>query len=104
MLGVTHSTDQRTGAVDRIPASHWSDKLHSKVISPLPRDRAFWAVTFEDGALELRYSHDHWHYVKQHVWQRTDGESGEWEADDIAGWTDDYEDAEEAAALLGEPA
>jgi len=94
-------TDYSNGAVDRIPATYWGDRLHSQVHAPLPRDRGFWAVTHEDGALWLTYSQDHRYYVGEDVWQRDDGEPGTWEADDIAGWTDDQEDAEEAAMLLG---
>lgn len=94
-------TDYSNGAVDRIPATYWGDRLHSQVHVPLPRNRGFWAVTHEDGALWLTYSADYWHYLKEDVWQRDDGEPGAWEADDIAGWTDDQEDAEEAAMLLG---
>ena len=96
-------TDYTNGAVDRIPASYWADRLHSQVHAPLPRNGEFWGVTFEDGALELNYSLNHRYYLGEDVWRRTDGEPGEWTADDIAGWTEleNEEDAFEAAALMG---
>jgi len=90
MLGVT-----------RTPASYWAERLDLQVYAPLPRDRAFWAVTFENGALELRYSDDHQYYASEDVWRRIDGEPGIWEAADIAGWCDSQYDAAEAELLLG---
>jgi hypothetical protein len=87
--------------VGGIAAPYWADRVHSQNYAPLPRDRGFWAVTHEDGALWLIYSDDHAHWLGRNVWQRDDGEPGEWEAEDIYGWTDDQDDAEEANMLLG---
>jgi len=74
-------TDYSNGAVDRIPASYWSDRLN--VNSSPPRDKGFWAVTHEGTVTWCNAGADYW------------------SRDEIAGWTDDQEDAEEAAKLLG---
>lgn len=82
----------------------WNGKLHvvngSPLSTPYPRDRIFWIVTEEAEVHEVAYSDDHSQYLRREVYQRVDGESGEWEPDEIAGWTDSHADAEEAASLL----
>lgn len=82
----------------------WNGKLHvvngSPLSTPYPRDRMFWIVTEEGEAFEVAYSLDHALYTGRETYCRVDGESGSWEPDDIAGWTDSHADAEEAAALL----
>lgn len=97
-------TDMRTGAVDRIPLTDpmdWNARLHvvNSVGKPFPRDRMFWIVTEDNEVHEVAYSLDHQLYTGRETYCRQDGESGSWEPDEILGWTDDQEDAEEAAAL-----
>lgn len=86
-------------------AIDWNGKLHvvngSPLSKPYPRDRMFWIVTADEPqAVEVSYSHDHKLYTGRETYWRNDGEEGAWEPDDIAGWTDSYEDAEQAAAVL----
>lgn len=82
----------------------WNGKLHvvngSPLSAPYPRDRVFYIVTDEAEAHEVAYSEEHKLWTGCEVYARVDGESGHWEPDDIAGWTDSYEDAVEAAELL----
>jgi hypothetical protein len=97
-------TDYRTGAVDRIPLTDpmdWNCRLHvvNSVGKPFPRDRMFWIVTADNEAHEVAYSPEHHLYTGRETYCRQDGESGSWEPDEILGWTDDQEDAEEAASL-----
>lgn len=82
----------------------WNGDLHVVKVSPLskpyPTDRVFWIVTEEGEAREVAYSHDHMLYTGRETYSRVDGELGSWEPDEIAGWTDSREDAEEAAEML----
>lgn len=82
----------------------WNGKLSvvngSPLSAPYPRDRLFWIVTDDCLAVEVAYSHEHMLWTKRETYCRQDGESGSWEPDEIAGWTDSYEDAQEAAALF----
>lgn len=102
-----YATDPRTGAEDRIPLTDpmdWNGRLHvvnsSPLSKPYPRDRMFWIVTDDCKAVEVAYSADHQLYTGRETYCRQDGESGSWEPDEIFGWTDDAEDAVEAAALV----
>lgn len=83
----------------------WNGKLSvvngSPLSTPYPTDRAFWIVTEEAEAFEVTYSHEHKLWTGREVYVRIDGESGHWEADEIAGWCDSHADAEEAADMLG---
>lgn len=107
--GITHTTDRRTGAVDRIPLTDpldWNARLNSS--DTLPMEYGFplsgfliWIVTDDCKAVEVAYDPEAHYWTGRHVWSRQDGEPGSWEADEILGWTDDAEDAEEAAALVG---
>lgn len=99
-------TDYRTGAIDRIPLTDpmdWNARLHvaNSVGRPYPRDRMFWIVTEDNEVHEVAYSYDHQLYTGHETYCRQDGESSSWEPDEILGWTDDQEDAEEAAMLAG---
>ena len=87
------------------PLLDWNGKLHvvngSPLSKPYPRDRAFWIVTAEDAlAVEAKHCDQHQYWRGRETYVRIDGECGAWEPDEIAGWTDSYEDAQEAAALL----
>lgn len=88
----------------RPPAQDWNGKLHvvngSPLSKPYPRDRLFWIITDDALAVEVAYSHDHMTWTRRETYCRQDGEAGSWEPDEIMGWTDSYEDAQEAAALL----
>lgn len=91
-------TDYRTGAIDRIPATYWSDLLETR--KPMPQDKEFWIVTWEGEAHEVSFYDDAKYWTGRDTYARNDGEAGSWEPDEIAGWTLDGEDAEEAATLL----
>jgi hypothetical protein len=82
----------------------WNGKLHvangSPLSTPMPYDRLFWIVTDDALAVEVSYSDDYKFWTGRETYVRHDGEIGSWEPDEIAGWTDSAEDAEEAAALL----
>ncbi len=95
-------TDMATGAVDRIPLEpqDWNARIHAGCQMELPKDRAIWIVTEDGEAHEVAYSDAAKLYLHEDWWDRQDGESGQWQRDEIVGWTDDYEDAEEAAALF----
>ena len=86
------------------PVADWNGKLHvvngSPLAKPYPHDRMFWIVTDEAEVHEVAYSYEHQLYTGRETYCRQDGESGSWEPDEIAGWTDSHEDAEEAADLL----
>ena len=98
-------TDYRTGAVDRIPLTNpldWNARIST---SEPPRDRFVWIVTWEGGVYWVSYYPEASWWLRKPVWARDDGETpNSFEADEIAGWTSDQEDAEEAAALLDEVA
>ncbi len=87
-------------------AIDWNGKLHvvngSPLAKPLPHDRMFWIVTEEGYVHEVAYSHEYKLYTGRETYCRQDGESGSWEPDEILGWTDSHEDAEEAATLLAD--
>lgn len=82
----------------------WNGKLSvvngSPLSTPYPTDRVFWIVTEEGEAREVSYSHDHMLYTGRETYCRVDGEPGSWEPDEISGWCDSREDAEEAAEML----
>lgn len=86
----------------------WNGKLHvvngSPLSKPYPSDRLFWIVTWDGDAREVSWCADAKYWTGVDEYHRTDGEPGFWTADEIAGWTFDGEDAEEAAALLLEAA
>jgi hypothetical protein len=88
-----------SGADVTIEAGYFTDRLF---VANFPKDKHFWALTADGEVQWLGCSHDHWLYSKRDVWQRDDGEPGEWEADDLIGWTTDQADAEEAAKLLAQ--
>lgn len=102
------SQDPLTGADIDHPLSpiDWNAKLSvangSPLSAPLPRDRAFWIVTDDFEAMEVRYSPEIRFWLRQDRWCRIDGEAGDWGQDEIVGWTDSADDAEEAARLLSE--
>lgn len=82
----------------------WNGKLHvvngSPLSTPYPTDRVFWIVTVDGEAHEVAYSHEHRLYTGRETYCRVDGEPGSWEPDEIAGWTDSFDDADEAADRL----
>lgn len=83
----------------------WNARLHvvngSPLSKPFPRDRNFWIVTAEDAlAVEVAYSDEYMLWTGRETYVRLDGECGAWELDEIAGWTDNYEDACQAAVAL----
>lgn len=82
----------------------WNGDLHvvngSALSTPYPRDRIFWIVTQDGEAREVAHNGDCELYTGRETYSRVDGESGDWEPDDIAGWTDSREDAERAAEML----
>lgn len=87
------------------PLLDWNGKLHvvngSPLSKPYPRDRAFWIVTSEDAlAVEVKHCDQHQFWTGRETYARIDGETGAWEPDEIAGWTDSYEDAQAAAVAL----
>ena len=89
----------------RPPLLDWNARLHvvngSPLSTPFPRDRAFWIVTSEDAlAVEVRHSYEYQFWFGRETYVRTDGETGAWEPDEIAGWTDSYQDACQAAVML----
>ncbi|MCX7585046.1 hypothetical protein [Phenylobacterium sp. 58.2.17] len=89
----------------RPPLQDWNGKLHvvngSPLSKPFPRDRNFWIVTAEDAlAVEVAYSDEYMLWTRRETYVRLDGETGAWEPDEIAGWTDSYEDACQAAVML----
>ncbi|HVK42710.1 MAG TPA: hypothetical protein VM471_09555 [Phenylobacterium sp.] len=89
----------------RLPLPDWNAKLHvvngSPLSKPFPRDRNFWIVTAEDAlVVEVAYSDEHMRWTGRETYWRLDGETGAWEPDEIAGWTDSYQDASEAAVAL----
>ncbi len=96
---MTYALDER-----RPPSSDWNGKLHvvngSSLSKPYPRDRLFWIITDDALAVEVSYSDEHKLWTGRETYSRQDGEAGSWEPDEIMGWTDSYEDAQEAAALL----
>lgn len=104
-MAVRYAIDERTGAADRIPLTNpgdWNARIHvaNSVGKPYPRDREFWAITDEGQAVQVSYHTEAFYWTGRDQWGRTDGESGSWEADELVGWSDDQEDAEEAAALF----
>lgn len=82
----------------------WNGKLSvvngSPLSSPFPHDRAFYIVTDEAQAVEVAYCDQTEFWTGRETYGRVDGESGSWEPDEIAGWTDSYADAVEAADML----
>lgn len=84
----------------------WNGKLcvvnGSPLSTPFPRDREFWIVTEEGEARQVAYSDEYQYYTGRETYCRTDGEAGSWEPDEIMGWTDSYQDAEEAAEMVRE--
>ena len=87
-----------------LEACDWNGKLHvvngSPLSTPFPRDRLFWIVTEDAEAVEVAYCPEHKLWTGRETYVRQDGEAGSWEPDEIAGWTDSAEDAEEAASLF----
>ena len=97
---MTYALDER-----RPPLLDWNARLHvvngSPLSKPFPRDRAFWIVTAEDAlAVEVAYSDEYMLWTGRETYLRLDGETGAWGPDEIAGWTDTYEDAQAAAVAL----
>lgn len=84
----------------------WNARIHatngSPLAQPLPVDRVFYAITQEAQAVEVAFCDQTLFWTGAEVWSRVDGESGSWSADEIVGWSDDYEDAQEAARLLAQ--
>ena len=99
MSALLYAKDER-----RPPSLDWNGKLHvvngSPLSKPYPRDRMFWIITDDALAVEVAYFEEHMHYLGVEAYARQDGECGYWTPDEIMGWTDSYEDAQEAAALL----
>lgn len=103
------TTDLRTGAVDRVPLTDpqdWNARLHvvngSPLAKPYPLAKLFWIVTDTAEAHEVSYDREATYWCNpQHgpYFSRQDGEPGCWGADEIVGWADSCEDAEEAAEL-----
>lgn len=87
-------------------SADWNGKLHvvngSPLSKPYPRDSVFWIVTAEGEAREVAYSEEHHYHFGRETYSRVDGEAGAWDPDEIAGWTNSREDAEEAAEMLCE--
>jgi hypothetical protein len=82
----------------------WNAKLHvvngSPLATPFPRDRYFWAVT-DDGAVKVTFWDDNFAWTGREAFHTEPDElTVTYEADEIYGWTDSQEDAEEAAELL----
>ncbi|WP_332764002.1 hypothetical protein [Phenylobacterium sp.] len=82
----------------------WNGKLHvvngSPLSTPYPRDRYFWAVT-EDGAMRVTFWEDNLAWTGAVAFHTEPDEfTAVYQADEILGWTDSQEDAEEAAVLL----
>jgi hypothetical protein len=106
--GITHVTDMRNGAVDRIPLTDpldWSARLYvaNSAGRPYPLDKLFWIVTDQGEAVEVHYDREATFWCPAEsgpYFSRQDGEAACWSADEIVGWSFDSEDAEEAAALF----
>jgi hypothetical protein len=84
----------------------WNGKLSvvngSPLSEPYPLDRDFWAVLDEGLALRLRYWPEGSGWAQSQLFTDQDGDGETYDADQIMGWTDSRDDAEEAAALLME--
>lgn len=64
-----------------------------------PKDRPFWAVTEDGEAVEVAYLTEAHHCTGHDFWARNDDGIRLYEAQDLLGWSDCREDAEEAAEL-----
>lgn len=95
--------DQEPDAYD---GRDWDARLHK---DEPPKDREVWLVvddfrTDTVFAVQARWDDLTFHYMRENVWARTDGEAGDWShaLDEILGWTDSYEDAVQAAREFAE--
>lgn len=86
-----------------VSALDWNGKLSvvngSPLSTPYPANRLFWAVTEEGEAVEVAYDATASFWLNKDTYSRQDGEPGHWSGDELAGWCDSQEDAEEAAEL-----
>ena len=101
-MGITHRQDLRTGAVDRIPLHNpqdWNARIHVPHLAPMPLKGLIWIITDEGEVHEVAYDETASFWLNWDHWSRQDGESGMWKSEEIAGWSTDREDIEEAAML-----
>ena len=84
----------------------WNGKLHvvngSPLAKPFPADRPFWAVSGDGEAVFVKFWSAGSAWASTILFKEVNDPSAAHAADDLKGWTDSHEDAEEAAALLAE--
>lgn len=98
-MALHYAPDER-----RPPAQDWNAKLHvvngSPLAKPFPADRSFWAISGDGEAVFVKFWSAGSAWAQSTLFIEVDDISAAHAADDIMGWTDSQEDAEEAAELL----